>query len=158
MWSVLVDKDIGMCVRKSSKLLTNCKNAIEFQKEFREVCNNWNVRNQLIFYFSGHGEKRSNIYALQFGDSNPTYYFINDLFNTIGFYSIQSAIIIIDACQSGAITTGTIKGSSKKTQFEIPLPDIPAGIAVITSSRETGFSHEKDDGSFVVSQKQEWEN
>jgi predicted HTH transcriptional regulator len=144
IYEILTDTKLGMCDAASSSLVYKCNNRAEFQSEFLKVLKKWNSNNQLILYFSGHGEvKKGKQYCILMGtEPIPFANIISDL----QMEGVSRAILILDACRSGA-ALGGVK-NNEFTLFE--QKDIPQGIAIIASSKESQLSYELEDGSRSV--------
>jgi tetratricopeptide (TPR) repeat protein len=144
IYEILTDTKLGMCDAASSSLVYKCNNRAEFQSEFLKVLKKWNSNNQLILYFSGHGEvKKGKQYCILMGtEPIPFANIISDL----QMEGVSRAILILDACRSGA-ALGGVK-NNEFTPFE--QKDIPQGIAIIASSKESQLSYELEDGSRSV--------
>src|SRR4051794_27978850 len=69
IYSRMVDQSLGCC-DNSSCLLAGCKNAEIFLKHLTDLLHSWASEDQLIFYFSGHGQDFNDVYSLQFGNSD----------------------------------------------------------------------------------------
>ncbi len=130
--SLFTDPEIGHCDPSKSKLLPNCKLS-DFDNSLKHLLKNWKTSDQLIFYFSGHGTIKHEKYVLEFGGE---YYPFANLVNYLSISPVQRAILIIDACFSGAATDA----------FHGKKGDIPKGIAILTSSRATEQSEELTGG------------
>ena len=142
VFSILTDPSLGNCHPKQSKMIPECSSKEQFQLEIDAVLNSWNSSNQLIFYFSGHGEIIQQKYCFKFGEQN---YHFQLLKTHLEINNVNRAIIILDSCHSGgAINSGT---KSKKILKD---DDIPSGIALIASSTHKQHSHELKDGSHSV--------
>ncbi|MCL2924454.1 MAG: caspase family protein, partial [Trichodesmium sp. MAG_R04] len=108
---------------------------------------------QLFFYFSGHGDiRKNNIYCLKMGLKDSDWYPFNNLMNDLSAEGVQRAIIVIDACHSGAAIPGikNSNGSISNIKEIIENSNIPKGIAIITSSQKAQRSYEHSDGSSGV--------
>jgi len=142
--AILTDPNLGMS-DPSVKPVYECANRGDFQNVLEDILRDWKVENQLLLYFSGHGKVVRGFYNLQFADGSrlPFTNVLTDIITS----GVDRAILIIDACYSGAAigikSTGDLLEPLKKL-------DIPRGIAIVTSSRATEESHEiKDEAASV---------
>jgi tetratricopeptide (TPR) repeat protein len=146
LYSVFTDEEIGNCDEGLSKHQFNCKSKSDFQVLLDDFLNDWNSENQLIFYFSGHGQVRNNNYYLKFGDKNKvTSYPFKNLINDFESVEVSKALIIIDACYSGKITKANSEDSKINQHFHLP-----KGYIFFSSSAESELSYEFDDGSSSI--------
>lgn len=144
IYSILTDEKLGQCDRTLSEMKNDIFTKNHFNKILDDFLKKLNLNmdnNQFIFYFSGHGEYKNGIYHLRFGED---LYSFNTFRSELESHGITKAIIIIDACFSGAAVEG-MKGSE-----EICFRNLPDGIAILSSSSENEFSFEKDDKTFSV--------
>ena len=150
VYSILTDPQRGMCLDNDSISVHDCKSRDSFEKILRSTLKNWKVKNQLVFYFSGHGDVRgNNQYCLKMGLDNSEWYPFKNLMNELDLAEVKRAIIILDACHSGAALEGS-KNVDGNIFNHINKDDIPQGIAIIASSRKTQKSQELSDGSSGV--------
>ena len=150
VYSILTDPQRGMCLDNDSISVHDCKSRDSFEKILRSTLKNWEVKNQLVFYFSGHGDVRgNNQYCLKMGLDNSEWYPFKNLMNELDVAVVKRAIIILDACHSGAALEGS-KNVDGNIFNHINKDDIPQGIAIIASSRKTQKSQELSDGSSGV--------
>ena len=150
VYSILTDPQRGMCLDNDSISVHDCKSRDSFEKILRSTLKNWEVKNQLVFYFSGHGDVRgNNQYCLKMGLDNSEWYPFKNLMNELDVAVVKRAIIILDACHSGAALEGS-KNADGNIFNHINEDDIPQGIAIIASSRKTQKSQELSDGSSGV--------
>jgi predicted HTH transcriptional regulator len=142
VYALLIDRKFGMCDNSSSQLISQCPSRNEFQTKLDVILRNWKTTDQLIFYFSGHGKVERETYCIVMGeDSIPFANIINDIKRA----GVNRAILILDACHSGAAT------GIKNNNFKILESDlIPAGITILASSKESQKSSELKDGSRSV--------
>ena len=146
MRDALMSKEYGRCNDKSPKPLYDTKHYLELLKVLDDTLKGWRPNDQLLFYYSGHGDYQHNIYCFKFNGDGGSYLTFSMLMDSLKIRGVQSAIIIIDACYSGAVTRGT------KSNLELLIPskfdaEIPSGITIIGSCRETEISRETEDGS-----------
>ena len=138
VFSILTDPSLGNCHPKQSKMIPECSSKEQFVLEIEAVLNSWNSSDQLIFYFSGHGEIIRTHYCFKFGEQKYAFDFLK---TNLKFNYVNRAIIILDSCYSGgAINSGTKSNGD----------DIPEGIALIASSKRTQNSYELEDRSQSV--------
>ena len=145
VFSILTDPSLGNCHPKQSKMIPECSSKEQFQLEIDAVLKSWNSSDQFIFYFSGHGKIIRTHYCFKFGEQDYPFEFLK---TSLKFNYVNRAIIILDSCYSGgAINSGTKSNGDSKIIKE---DDIPEGIALIASSKQTQYSHELKDGSHSV--------
>ncbi len=73
IYSFLTDYELGACSNDSPRPLHECKGRNEFWDFIEPVIENWQVPDQFIFYFSGHGLVRNGRYCLQLGPSSGVF-------------------------------------------------------------------------------------
>ncbi len=151
VYSILTNPQQGMCLPHESTPIHDCENRDGFEKILRSTLKNWDIKTQLVFYFSGHGDIRgnNNQYCLKMGVDNSEWYPFKNLMNELDLAGVKRAIIILDACHSGAAVEGS-RNSDDNIFNSIKQDDIPQGIAIIASSRKTQTSEELLDGSSGV--------
>ena len=142
VYALFTDRKFGMCDNSSSQLISQCPSRNEFQTKLDIILRNWKTTDQLIFYFSGHGKVERETYCIVMGeDSIPFANIVNDIKRA----GVNRAILILDACHSGAAT------GIKNNNFKILESDfIPTGITILASSKESQKSSELKDGSRSV--------
>jgi len=146
IYSLLTDHEIGACSNDSPKPFHECKSRNEFWDFIEPAIENWQVTDQFVFYFSGHGTVCNGRYCLQIGTSSRGLPF-DSLMSELDASGVQRAIIILDTCHSGA----AIKGNKNSDILaSINKESIPKGIAVIASSKASQTSREMSDGSASV--------
>ncbi|NEP55856.1 MAG: tetratricopeptide repeat protein [Symploca sp. SIO2G7] len=143
IFDILTDPSLGMCHPKQSKLIHECSSREELESAIFSVLEYWNSSTQLILYFSGHGEVIRNNYCLKFGEK---FYPFRNLLTELETNGVSRAILILDACHSGA----AIGTKSDSSSIIVEEDDIPQGIAIIASSKKTQHSYELKDGSHSV--------
>ena len=148
VYSWLTHPNFGMCQVDGPKPIHECKDSLEFLHIFRPILTNWHREDQLIFYFSGHGDIHNNNYCLKLGVTELDWFPFGNLLNYLDTAKVKRAILIIDACHSGAALEG-IRDSGNSLEL-IKEDDIPRGIAIIASSKKTQSSRELPDGSSGV--------
>ncbi|MDY7004255.1 MAG: caspase family protein [Cyanobacteriota bacterium] len=147
VYSILTNPQQGMCLPNGPTPIHDCQNREQFEKILKSTLKNWDIKTQLVFYFSGHGDIRgNNQYCLKMGLDNLEWYPFKNLMNELDMAGVQRAIIILDACHSGAAVEGN-KNLDDNIFNSIKKDDIPQGIAIISSSRKTQKSKELPDGS-----------
>ncbi len=114
-----------------------------------QILEDWHHLDQLILYFSGHGEIQHGMYSLIFGEEGArTSVPFGNVMTDIQAQGVTRAIVVLDACYSGAALK---HGQKKLCRLDPPeLHDLPRGLVVITSSRATESSYELEDGSASV--------
>lgn len=145
VYSLLTDQKLGGCTIDSPKPLHECKNRNEFWEAFSPILKQWRVENQLLFYFSGHGDISQDQYCLKLGQDFLTF---TSLMSDLKASKVSKAILILDACHSGAALG--VKGDSNDTFSTIKQAEIPRGIAIVASSLASQRSYELSDGSASV--------
>jgi len=142
MYNILTNEKFGACDRILSRMYGNVKNKKEFCDILYDTLETLEPTDQLIFYFSGHGENRASIYHLRCGKDLISFeVFLHELKSA----EVSRAIIILDACFSGRAT------GAKNTNSEILLPiTLPEGIAILASSTEDQYSYEKEDKTISI--------
>ena len=143
IFTILTDPTLGMCHPKQSKLVHECRSRAEFELAISSVLESWDSSTQLILYFSGHGKTIRNNYCFKFGEKN---YPFRNLLTELETNGVCRAILILDACFSGAVIGTKSDGISTIIEEN----DIPQGIAIIASSKKTQWSYELKDGSHSV--------
>jgi hypothetical protein len=136
VYSLLTDPQFGGCTNTNPPI-HGCTSRNTFLDNLSEVLEDWKLNNQFIFYFSGHGEIKNDNYCLKFGKN---YLPFGSLMSEIQSHGVKRAILIIDACHSGAALEG-VKNDSLPPQ-PINEDSIPKGIAVIASSQKSQVSYE----------------
>ncbi|MEM1171837.1 MAG: caspase family protein [Cyanobacteria bacterium P01_H01_bin.35] len=150
VYSILTNPEQGMCLPNKSTPIHDCGNRDGFEKVLRSTLQSWDIKTQLVFYFSGHGDIRgNNQFCLKMGLDNSEWYPFKNLMNELELAGVKRAIIILDACHSGAAVEGS-RNSDNNIFNSIKQDDIPQGIAIIASSRKTQTSQELLDGSSGV--------
>src|SRR5689334_2423981 len=67
VFQVLVDSTLGACDPGSARLFRDCPDRDTFNKDLLKVLEKWNPGDQLLLYYSGHGEESRGLYHLCFG-------------------------------------------------------------------------------------------
>jgi len=147
IFEILTDPNLGMCSLEHSKPIYQCKSKNEFLDNFSSILENLVVGDQLIFYFSGHGIIKGEQYCLKLGHAPKDFYPFKNIITDLEACQIYRAILIIDACYSGA----ALRTKDSKNSIHISgLNNIPKGIAILASSRASENSYELADGSSSV--------
>ena len=144
VFNILTDPSLGNCDSNKSVIITDCSKN-DFESKISAVLESWNSSDQLIFYFSGHGEMIDDLYCLNFHEQKYTF---QKFFLDLRVYRVNRAIIILDSCHSGGAINSGVKSNS--SSIIIKDDDIPKGIALITSSKKTQRSYEMENGSHGV--------
>ncbi|MBW4565791.1 MAG: NACHT domain-containing protein [Mojavia pulchra JT2-VF2] len=151
IYYLLVDDRYGCC--EADMPAKQIHNRLEFMTTFSERIDNWNPHDQLIFYFSGHGDLRNGEYCLKLGLKESDWHPFDSILNELKMSNVTRAILIIDACRSGAVVG--IKGSNDDDNTNdaynaINKDKIPQGIAIIASSLASQVSIELDNSSYSL--------
>jgi tRNA A-37 threonylcarbamoyl transferase component Bud32 len=149
VYSLLCDEELGDCDLESPPPLRDCESRSQFQDALINLIRSWDHNDQLILYFSGHGCVRNGKYTIIFGTKpHETYLPFDSITSDLQTYGVSRAIVILDACQSGAALR---RGQKDLRPPEPTLSrDLPQGVAVLASCREYESSYELDDGSGSV--------
>ncbi|MGD1908223.1 MAG: caspase domain-containing protein [Leptolyngbyaceae cyanobacterium] len=140
VYGLLTDPALGACTSKGFEPFMNCKTRHDLEGKLFPILTKCKREDQLIFYFSGHGEIINNQFCFKFGKSDL--YPFNNLLNDFDIRGVSRRIIIIDACHSGAAIKGNLINLSNI--------NLPKGSAIIASSRAIQTSRELKDGSASV--------
>ena len=140
VFQVLVDPSLGSCDPGAASPLHNCPSRLAFEQKLLEVLEDWRPADQLILYYSGHGEEHHGHYQLVFGDGKTKRYPFGSLLAELGSHGVSRAILILDACHSGAVLKKGEKNATAGPQP--PKEGLPKGIAVIASCRAWEKSNE----------------
>lgn len=142
MYTVLTSPEMGMCV--GPKPIHEGQNQSEFSNNLLQVLSSWRLSDQLVFYFSGHGEVRRGIFGLQLGIAKTESVPFDNILNILTASGVSRVIILLDTCHSGA----AIRGKSGSSPLDtIQIRGLLEGIAILASSRATELSEELDDGT-----------
>ena len=147
IYSLLTDHILGSCSLSSPKPIHECQSRFDFERNLISHLVNWKGEDQLILYFSGHGDIREDKYCIKIGKTDSDFLHFENLVNDLTSYSVSRAIIILDTCYSGAAT-----GYKSETDFNKSLYQnkLPLGIAILASSRASEQSAEMPDGSVSI--------
>lgn len=145
IFSLLTRNDYGQCIMPGSVLDASCATRYAFEEKLQDVLEAWKSTDQLIIYFSGHGEIKNGVFGLVFGKTKKTHLTYGQLADDLIKAGVTRAIVIIDACHSGAVhTTVGEKGDvTAIADFSV----LPKGIAVISSCQRHEKSYELADRS-----------
>jgi formylglycine-generating enzyme required for sulfatase activity len=147
VYSLLTDPTLGSCSTDSPPPIHQCENRYRFEQVLGTLISNWKVADQLILYFSGHGEIRGGTYCLKIGTTDDDYLPFDNIVNELSSHNVTRAIIMLDTCFSGAATRIKTDSAIKSV---IELPKLSKGIAILASSQPSEISHELPDGSSSV--------
>ncbi|MEO0769102.1 MAG: caspase family protein, partial [Cyanobacteria bacterium J06649_4] len=147
--TILTEPKLGGCENLGPPI-HDCRSRTEFFEYLLPLLEDWNRSDQLLFYFAGHGEiRKGEQYCLKVGTNNTDFLPFSSLMSELDANGVNRAIIILDACHSGAATER--RGDSNSGVFSaIKQEGIPRGIAIIASSKKTQTSLELPDGSHGV--------
>ncbi|MCK5027925.1 MAG: caspase family protein, partial [Candidatus Pacebacteria bacterium] len=147
--SLLCSPNIGACRTKGTSLLQDCASRSVFNNALLRVLKEWKPQDQFIFYFTGHGEIKHGTYTLIFGEGGGrTNLPFSNIMADLQAHGVSRAIIVIDACHSGAALK---RGEKRLPRLDPPeIRELPRGLVVLTSCRETESSYEKEDGSSSI--------
>ena len=143
IFALLTNPELGNCSNEVSIPIFQCSSRADFMKLVIPVLKQISSNEQLIFYFSGHGEVRGSKYCLKLGQTDDDLMAFDALMSEFEVKAISRAIVILDACQSGAALG--IKNSTELSSI-ISRYEIPKGMAILASSGATEVSRELDDG------------
>jgi len=144
---LLMDPALGGCDASSPTPIVGCPDRHQFEKALVECLGTWDRGNQLVFYYSGHGQVLNGKYSLVFGGESTTYLPFDSLMADLEMHGVGKAILIVDACHSGATLAGQ-KGSPRSAPRITA--ELPQGIGLLASCREFESSYELEDGSSSV--------
>ncbi len=135
VYSLLTNPTIGGC--EGHKPIHDCESKEAFLPIFNNLIYDWKKENQLIFYFSGHGDIKRNQYRIKLGLTDKDWHPFSNIINELEGAGVERAIIILDTCHSGAAVDGVRSPNiSELVKEEI----IPKGIALITSCKKSQHS------------------
>ena len=145
--TILTEPSLGGCENWGPPI-HDCKSRTKFFECLLPLLENWNITDQFLFYFAGHGEiRKGEQYCLKVGTANTDFLPFSSLMSELDASGVNRAIIILDACHSGAATEGRKRNSDSSIFSVINQEKIPRGIAIIASSKKTQTSLELPDGS-----------
>ena len=152
-YTLLLANSVGGCHQDSPQPLLGCESVDDFNRELNLLLRAWNKEDQLIFYYSGHGEKRKNKYCLVLGNTSVDLLTFDSLAERFELSGVEKAIIVLDACAAGQATKGSnefINCSESSMNPEINDADLPDGMAIIASSGPAQFSWQNAKGDASV--------
>ena len=145
VYRAMINPELGACDSKLSPApLFECPSREKFHTELAKVLNLITPEDQLVLYFSGHGTFKNRLFCLVFPDAN---YPFQNLLNEITANDVSRALLILDACHSGAAIDAGLKSFSEDIISDERLPQ---GIAIFASCRSAQVSAELRDGSSSV--------
>jgi len=155
VYSLLTNPYLGRCSLKSPSPLYDCQDRFRFEEFFLSLLENWKQDNQLVFYYSGHGEVKNGKYGLVLGNSKHSFYPFENFINELEASSVKKAIIILDACWSGAALGKTSRNfalnSFTKPHSKSPIwAETQGSFSCSEASPYNNFSSDK---SFIVGTK-----
>lgn len=144
IYALLTDPGLGECsIVDSPNPIFGCSSVSDFENgTLNGLLKNWRSKDQLLFYFTGHGRIKSGVFCLQIGPNKDDLLPFANFLLKLQLYNVDRAILIIDTCFSGEAT--------KSNDLFSPPENLPKGIAIISSSRPTQVSNELEDGSASV--------
>lgn len=119
------------------------RRALENVRQRLEGLKGFNIRRELIFYYSGHSDEQ----ALLLGEERLSYLSLHQLLMGL---PADFQVAILDSCASGAFTR--LKGGALIAPFLVDQSSHVKGHAILTSSSEGEPSQESDSvgGSFFT--------
>ncbi|MBK8257769.1 MAG: protein kinase [Polyangiaceae bacterium] len=140
VFGLLTRSQLGACDLASPPPLHGCPNYSAFHQALHAMLADWKNEDQLVFYFSGHGNVLNGVYCLQFGEAQTENVPFANILQSLRAFGVSRSVIVLDACHSGGALTEKSDSSSPLS----PVPDgtIPQGIAILVSSRLTQKSYE----------------
>lgn len=162
VWEVLTDPELGAAEKNARFFLPDSTRTI-FRDSLEEILDGWDVNDQLILYFSGHGGYKGSQYSLKFFNSDTGDYedhLYTHILADLEASQVGKAIIIVDACYSGAIAKSepglkdgegpqslAQAGSQVLEAHEPEEVDFPSGIVAISASSAIQRAREDKAGS-----------
>jgi len=151
VFTLLTNPKLGGCNPELSYPWIGCDDRFEFLHKLSDFLNEWQPKNQLIFYYSGHGGILGDQYCLQLGKSDKDYLPFDSILNELKKERVKKAIIILDSCWSGAAIDAMTRSKDSNGIIErLKETKLPDGIAVLASSHSSETSHEMPDGSSSI--------
>jgi hypothetical protein len=142
VYSRLITPELGGCSQASPPPLHECVNQAAFQARMNATILDWSSHDQFIFYFSGHGEVKNDVYCLKFGPAEGDWWPFESILLQLKACNVMRAIFMIDACYSAHV----MKGDRLSTVREA----LPKGMALLASSGEMQTSQELKSGAASV--------
>ena len=146
VYHMLIAPELGNCdSHLSPPPLYECATRNAFTDALADVLREWNPDDQLVFYFSGHGALRNQLYSFVLGSDPPEYVLFDTVIGEIRANSVRRALLIIDTCFAGA----AIEKGQKSIDPAMVIDEegLPNGIAILTSCRAREVSHELPNSS-----------
>ena len=82
--SILTHPEQGSCRTDGPAPIHECQSRAYFEEKLRNVLDAWDIKDQLFFYFSGHGDiRKNNLYCLKMGLKDSDWYPFNNLMNDL---------------------------------------------------------------------------
>lgn len=148
MYALLRDPLLGACDPESPPPIHGCASAVDLLTKLKAALENWKPNNQFIFYFSGHGRIYHDVYCLQIGTGQSNKLAFSSVLAELQIAGVSKAIIILDACFSGAALGK--KNITQEDPIKAHIQSLPKGLVLIASSRAIEESAELPDGSASV--------
>ena len=152
VYSRLTDPQLGSCsVAHSPNPEFGCATKADFLKHLDGVLRGWRPTDQLVVYYTGHGRTKFDMYCLTFHREHDEDFPFRHMLDHLRLHGVTRAIIIVDACFSGAAVDGKA-GPEDVAPPELPVPatDLPKGYAIVSSSRASQRSEELSTGESSV--------
>jgi len=146
----LTNPELGDCKSNGPIPLHECESQTNFLDYFLPIIENWNIQDQIIFYFSGHGTIRGEEYCLKLGLRDRDLLPFSSLISYLSTHKVNRAILILDACHSGAATKGIRSSESLVSELEKSNQKLPKGIVIIAACQETQVSRETKKGDYGI--------
>lgn len=150
---ILTRLEQGSCRTDRPALINECNRRAHFEEKLRNVLYAWDIKDQLVFYFSGHEDIRKNhLYCLKIGLKDSHWYPFNNLMNDVSAEEFQRAILVLDTWHNSAIIPGIKNSNDSISNIKESMENskIPKVIAMITSSQKAQKSHELSYRSYSV--------
>ena len=156
IYSLFLDKKYLKGAKEQSVLLTSSNHDISkelFMNKLREIIACAKTDDQLIIYFSGHGEQVGGEFALVLYDTElynaNTYLRISEIENLLLMCACKTKIAIFDACYSGTDLIGNkAVRSTRKTMEELIRES--RGMIILSSSTASQPSNQKSPSSYSL--------
>lgn len=150
---ILTRLEQGSCRTDRPALINECNRRAHFEEKLRNVLYAWDIKDQLVFYFSGHEDIRKNhLYCLKIGLKDSHWYPFNNLMNDVSAEEFQRTILVLDIWHNSAIIPGIKNSNDSISNIKESMENskIPKVIAMITSSQKAQKSHELSYRSYSV--------
>lgn len=144
----LISNSVGECHQESPPPLLGCTSVDDFNRELNLLLRNWNKEDQLVFYYSGHGEMRKNKYCLVLGNTHVDLLSFDSFTEHLELSGVEKAIIVLDACAAGQATKGNSEVVIDSSLN--PANTLPDGMAIIASSGPVQFSWQNAEGDASI--------